>query len=382
MIEIRNKLLYALATTLHFVAWGVVFTFTTRYVAVELKGGVRAMMLFTALNWGFTLFGLLAGTISQRIGEKKTILLGTLCSPPLLLATLIEDPYLLSILISITTLPWVLSWSVVIKVFFSTASGGQGKEYGEYTVGTGLGFFIGSVSTGILYGLGGPRLIFVSTSIMLVAPPFIYYWAYPASIRREKVVDPSIEPVVKKLSKPFMSLLLAVFTRELLYSIAPNKLDSSLELILASVDDWLRYMFYGIVYSGGALISPLVRLIAGRIVDKYGAIRIYVATVAGYVLVYWLFIETYGLTSILVWQIPLYPFLDISFNTLVAQKLKPEQLISGFGATQAFTALGGLFLLPLLIIRDLELRITGLIISFLNTLSILIIATSETREKH
>lgn len=378
MIIMNVKLLYALATTLYSIAWGIMYTFTTRYIAVELGGGVRAIILFTALNWGFTLFGILAGKVANVLGEKKTILLSLLCSPPLLLATLLKEPFILSFVVSTTALPWVLSWSIIVKLFFSQAKNGYGKEYSEYTIGMGFGFFIGSILTGLIYALGGSTLVFIINSTLLVLPPLIYYRFYPSIFKsREENVDPCFKPVIKKMYMPFLSLILAVFTRELLYSIAPSKLNANLELVTANLDDWLKYTVYGVAYSGGALVSPLIRLLAGRIVDKYGSIKTYVATVLGYVAIYWLFTETRGLTPLLVWQIPLYPFLEISFNTLIAQKLDSKQLVSGFGATQAFTAIGGLMLTPLLVFRDMDLRVAGLIITFVNLASVIIITVKR-----
>ncbi|MEM4758913.1 MAG: hypothetical protein QXX10_04495, partial [Desulfurococcaceae archaeon] len=115
-------------------------------------------------------------------------------------------------------------------------------------------------------------------------------------------------------------------------------------------------------------------------VDYFGSIKIYVFTVIGYTTIYWLFVETRGLIPILVWQIPLYPFLDISFNVYVAQNLDSRNLVSGFGATHAFTAIGGLMLTPILITQDINLRVAGFMITLLNTISIILISITKTEK--
>lgn len=374
----KVKPIYAFATTLYSVAWGVLFSFTTRYIAVELNGGIRAIVLFTALNWGFTLFGLLAGKVASILGERRTTLLGSTCSIPVVAASFLKDPFLLSTIVSTTTLPWVLSWSVIVKSFFTQAGGNYGREYSEYTIGIGLGFFIGSILTGLLYAVSGSISVFIACTFLLIIPPLIYYKYYP--IRADlnvKEVDPSIKPVVKKLAGALISLSLIVFSRELLYSIAPSRLDVSIDLVIPGLENWLKYTIYGMIYSGGALISPLVRFFAGRLVDRYGSVKTYVSTVLAYTAIYWLFVETEGLTPILVWQIPLYPFLDTSFNVYVAQNLESEQLVSGFGATQAFTAIGGLMLTPLLLTQEINLRVAGLIVTLINVASIGIMTSSR-----
>ncbi|MEM4433112.1 MAG: MFS transporter [Desulfurococcaceae archaeon] len=377
----RNvKPIYAFATTIYSAAWGVLFSFITRYIAVELSGGVRAIILFTALNWGFTLFGLLAGRIAHIIGEKRVILLGSTCSLPVIVAIFVRNPFILSIIISTTTIPWVFMWSVLVKLFFAMVSENYGQEYSEYTIGMGIGFFIGSTLTGFIYALGGSSTVFIASSILLAIPPIMYYKFYPFNVEFDEEIDPSIKPVVKKLCGPLLSLAIVVFSRELLYSIAPSKLDVSIDSVLPGLDNWLKYTIYGIIYSGGALISPFIRVLVGKTVDYFGSIKIYVFTVIGYTTIYWLFVETRGLIPILVWQIPLYPFLDISFNVYVAQNLDSRNLVSGFGATHAFTAIGGLMLTPILIAQDINLRVAGFMITLLNTISIILISITKTEK--
>lgn len=376
------KLIYIINTTLYMVAWGVFFTFTTKYISIELGGGVNALILFTSLNWFFTLSGFAAGKVAGKFGERNSILLGSLASIPTLTCILIKNPYVVSIIAASTSLPWVLAWSVIVKSFFTQGRGRYGSEYGKYTVGTGLGFFIGSVSTGFLYYIGGATTIFIVCSIMLTASPLIYYIKHQVeSLNSIGEASVSIRRVVVKLRFALISLMFVVFGRELLYSIAPVKLSLNIDQVLPGIPDWLSYTVYGVIYSGGALFSPIARLIAGKLVDKFGSLRIYSLTALSYILLYWFFVKSEGLYPILIWQIPLYPFLDLSFNVYVAEKLPRNELVSGFGATMAFTALGGILLLPLLVLGYVNQDLFGALITVLNIIAIALALLNEKGEK-
>lgn len=374
------RLIYIVNTTLYMMAWGVFFTFITRYVSIELGGGAGALILFTSLNWFFTLSGFAAGVVAKRVGEKKCILLGSLASVPTIMCALTKDPTATAILASSTSLPWVLTWSVVVKSFFTRSNGSYGTEYGKYTVGTGLGFFVGSLLTGSLYYVGGPAFVFATCSAMLAAFPLVYYLKHPVEVPGPGNDDKaSVFNVVRKLRLALISLTFIVFGRELMYSIAPVKLSLNIDLVLPGIPVWLSYTVYGLIYSGGALASPVARLTAGKLIDRYGSLRVYVLTALSYIVMYWSFVKTEGLYPILIWQIPLYPLLDSSFNVYVAERLNRNELVSGFGVAMAFTALGGILLLPVLTLGYVDLDLFGAILTALNAIAIALALINEKR---
>jgi hypothetical protein len=61
---------------------------------------------------------------------------------------------------------------------FSRARNGLGKEYGLFTIGSGVGWMLGSLLSGLLYVIG-ESLVYI-TSALIVSLPFVaFYVLYP-----------------------------------------------------------------------------------------------------------------------------------------------------------------------------------------------------------
>ncbi|MEM1713481.1 MAG: hypothetical protein QXW36_02960, partial [Desulfurococcaceae archaeon] len=246
-------------------------------------------------------------------------------------------------------------------------------------IGSGLGFFLGSIVTGLIIAVLGLSGVYVVVVLTLTVSYLIYYYKYPTFISESRVKNTSIVKITINLLPALISLSLIVFIRELLYSLAPIKLNNSIEALTLHIPKWLEYTIYGLIYSGGALISPVARIIAGKLVDKYGPLSVYISVVLSYTALYWAFGYSSGIIPVILWQIPLYPLLDTSFNVFVAMKLSSEELTSGFGLVYAFTAIGGLMLLPLLLLNELNIVYIGIFVSAAGILSILLILLSAYR---
>lgn len=373
-----EEIAYTIATTLNSMTWGLHLGFATRYLAIELGGGTRAIIVYTVAGWSFMLLALLSGRVSKILGERNALLVGMTCSVPIIAGLFIRDPITLAILLALAGFPFSLSWPIVLKVVFSRAKakGRFGWEYSKFTVGSGIGYSAGSTLTGLIYSVGGAFAVFTLNAILPLIVYSIYFLFYTKVDSTQNNID-NTTCIVRKLIAALLSLSLVIFCREVLYTIAPEKLNSSINLVLPDLPEWARYSIYGLAYSGGSILSPAIRVIAGRLVDKYGAIKVYITTVISYSLIYWSFTKTVGWASILIWQISLYPYLDTSFNVYIAQKLVDKELVVGFGATQTFVAIGGLLLTPLLLLENLNLDIIGLVVTSVCTLSSLLIIFGE-----
>lgn len=377
----RSKLVYAIAATVLNIGWGLHFAFFTRYIAVELRGGLNSMLVFTGLGWFFVLLGVLAGEIANRLGERKAILLGVFQALPILVGIVVKDPIALAALLSVSAFPWVVSWSVVLKVIFAGAGARPGREYSKITLGTGAGYAIGSMISGPVYAMCRAEGVFILNAVLLLAPPLMWYCSYPRELQQHGNMRVNLTSVVKKTLLPLISLTLVVFTRELLYSLAPVKLNTSIEEVLPAVPEWAKYSIYGLVYSGGALISPAARLLAGYLVDTYGPLWVYVYTTMGYLALYWSFTSTSALIPLLLWQIPLYPMLDTAYSVYIAKKLSREELVTGFATAQAFTAIGGMLVLPLLYLGDVDPVVAGVFATLACVFSTTIMLVNSRRDQ-
>ncbi|MEM4717715.1 MAG: MFS transporter [Desulfurococcaceae archaeon] len=366
---------FAFATFINSIAWGLLFSFSTRYIAIELSGGTDAVVIYLGLSWLFTLMGLLSGKVARLIGEKNSVLMGSWATVPILLAIFAKDSFLVAFLLSITAFPWVISWSIVLKILFSaTPHKKAGLEYGKMTIGSGLGYFVGSIIQGFVYNYAGVLGVYALASIMVLSSYFAYYRFYPG-IYQESNTSIQSDPirVTKKILIPLFSVMFSVFIREFLYAVAPSKLNQSIEEFFYIELEWVKYTIYGIIFSGGTLISPFIRVLAGKLVDKYGSFKIFILTVFGYTILFYVFNITHGLAPIILWQIPLFPFLDIASNVYIASRLSNEEMIIGFGVLNSFIAIGGSLIISLSLIGEVDIPSSLIIVSIVSMISIALI---------
>ncbi|MFN3268247.1 MAG: hypothetical protein ACK416_03190, partial [Zestosphaera sp.] len=127
------RLMYSLGAILSSLTWGLYFSFTRRYIGVELGGGLHALMLITGLEWGFTLFAVVTGKLAKSVGDKNLVLLGFTGVVPFLLALSSRDPLILSIILSFSSLSWALSWPSILTTVFSSSGVSPGRAYSYFT---------------------------------------------------------------------------------------------------------------------------------------------------------------------------------------------------------------------------------------------------------
>jgi len=360
--------MYTLALTTSSCGWGVFYTFTTRYIAVELHGGTLSIYVFTGASWFFTLFSLLAETVARILTERKALLLGVLVIIPLILGVQITEPITVALVFASTSIPWAITWPVVLKVVFSRRRRGLGREYGAFTVFSGWGFMAGSLLAGFLYATGGVVLVYAVTALLVSMPFIIYYTYYTPSSSVSKTSISIISPL-KILRYTLTAICIFVLSRELFLTQGPVKINRELETLLPAQGEWVYYVLYGLVYSGGALISPVARVVAGRLVDKYGSRSVLAATFTGYTLLYWSFIKTSGIIPLVLWQIPLFPLYDVAVNTHVAKLLPSPLHIQGFALVTAFTATGGSLVTLLLFLGIEDVNVVGLLVTITSLIS-------------
>jgi len=376
----RARFAYSIAHTINLTGWGLFFAFSTRYIAVELGGGTESVYLFTGANWVFTLLAVFSSPIATLLGEKRAILLGLLIVPLLLASVFSRDPFIVAIVLSTTSFPWAITWPIILKVVFSRSTRSLGREYGVFTMGSGVGFLIGSLITGLLYAVGGLWLVYTVMAV-LIAISYIIYYVYYTSSSEEHSYSLS-SGLIKLLKYILIVLCLVVLSRELLYAHAPIKINSELEALAPGYSEWLYYLLYGVVFSGGTVISPLARILAGKFVDKYGSTRTLILAITGYIALYWSFTKTSGITPLLLWQIPLYSFFDTALNTHIAKLLPRTLHIQGFALATTFMAIGGSLVTLLLVLGLVDVDLTGLVVTSACLASILLVFYEKRALRH
>lgn len=376
----RARLAYSLALIINLCGWGLFFAFSTRYITVELGGGIKSMYLFTGANWLFTLLAIFSNPIALLLGEKKAVLLGLLITPLLIISVFPRDPFIVALVLSATSFPWAITWPIILKTVFSRTTRSLGREYGIFTMGSGVGFLIGSLLTGPLYAVGSVWLVYTIIAVFITISYIIYYEYYTPSIE-EQFHNLNIG-LFKLLKYVLLALCLVVFTRELLYTYAPVKINNELKALTPGYSEWFYYLLYGLIYSGGAIISPLARILAGKLVDKYGSTKTLIPAIISYIILYWSFTKTTGLIPLILWQIPIYPFFDTAINAHIAELLPRSLHIKGFALSTTFTAIGGSLVTLLLLVGIVDVDLAGVVVTSASLISLLLLFYEERRLRH
>ncbi|MCS7099508.1 MAG: MFS transporter [Sulfolobales archaeon] len=369
------RVFYSIAATVNTVTWGIYFSFTRRYIGVELEGGIKSILLITGLEWLYAFSALASSRVTKFISRRSGILLGSLGSIPLLVSIFIRDPTGLAAVLSLTSLTWYLTWPLVMSTVFSGAEGRFGRAYSFFTIGMGFGFSVGSLVMGLLYYAGGASLVFAACSILYTSSYIIFFVFYPNS--REVLGEESGGSAlltVRSLVPAIVAYALLVFCREAYYSVAPVILSGEIAKILPDISERSQYVAFGILYGGlTSFLSVPTRILVGYLVDRYDPRSVLLASFILYVSNYWLFISLGGLATIVIWQLPLYPVADTSINVLLAKSSTRDGRTQALGVGLAFSAIGGLGVLPLTAYPDLDPVSVGVVITSVAALGVAIL---------
>lgn len=370
--------MYSLAAALNTTVWSLYFSFTRLYIGVKLEGGIQAVLLITGLEWGFTLFAVMSGRLTSRVGGRGLVCLGATGFLPFLIAMGVKSPFTLAVILSLSSFTWAISWPSILSAVFSNVRVSPGRAYSYFTVGTGVGFSVGSAFMGPLYALTGPEGVFLVIAIMYLTTYLIFAAFFPRGsdvrVREGGELLSGSRSVLQRLILVLVALSLTILAREILYAVAPSKLSSELEKVITTSSELVKYTAFGVAYGGiTAALSIPARILAGRLTDRYNPLKIFMFTTVAYMFLYWSFVKSEGWISIALWQVSLYPFLDTAVNTYIAKHVPGEIMTSGFGAAITFNAVGGLLILPLLANPNLDMDFLGYAVTAATVLSITLV---------
>jgi len=378
------RYVYPVATILSSTTWGLYFSFTRYYLAVELGGGSQPILLISGLEWFYTLFAPASGGLVKLIGDRGVVALGILGFLPLLTGYLIRDPYHLALTLSLSSISWAISRPAIVSAVLSHSGGAPGRAYGIFTIGSSAGYSLGTVLMGLLRGSIGALEVFAAMAVLHVATYSLYLIFYPAP--RPPVSGSGCEGGTARygaagsflgLSPVLLSISMIVLSRELLYSIAPTKIDSEVERVFGAAGGPARHILFGLFFGGiTSLLSIPARIAAGVLSDRYSPLCILGAVGVAYTAVYWGFAVFEGVVPLLIWQIPLYPFLDVAANTYMAKMAPRGHMTTMLGAVLTFSAIGGLSQLFVLVFIRADPHSLGYIVTLSSSLSILLLAIS------
>lgn len=330
---------------LHSSAWGMYFALTRVYVVTDLGGGYMALLLLAGAEFGLPLTSVLWGRLADRYGRRKFVLAAWTGFIPLAMLGLVNDAYTFVAVAALPSLAWSLGWpSVVSPVITGTSIG---RRYGTFMVGASLGWGLGSSAMGPLYGLGGARAVFTACSVLYFISYAVFYALYPATrTPASTVIKPEAS---RQLYRSLAPLLVAVAMLSLGlewgFNVFAVRLEESLRQLVyrAGWSDEDVRLLYGVFYGGvTTLLGVPARLLAGRVADRYGGLRLLAWTAGCYVLLYLAMNHLHGIWMVMLWQVPLYPFYDTAVYSAASGYAPRDLKASAAGAVMAAQSVGGM----------------------------------------
>lgn len=330
-----------IAATLHAIAWGMYYAFTRIYIVKDLGGGVKALTLLTGLEWFAAFLAIPAGYLADRYGGKWPLYIGALGAIPFLAAPLVTEPTLLSLTLSISSLTWAIAWPTVLSHVLRGED--IGMKYSKFGLGIGLGWGLGSTASGFIY----ERLGVVGTFTLMAV---LYLMAYVAFINRAagvqnfaRVTKEDLLEMVKVLKLFVSAIAISTFAREYIFIYLTAKLNQAVSSI--NFPGLSTHEAFGIIYGvASSMLAIPVRLLAGKLVSKVNPLNLLAVANLVYIAYASTFYFSSDLLIVILWQIPLYPLVDVAMYTSAAL-YSPEKLrSSASGTVITFSSIGAAFI--------------------------------------
>jgi MFS family permease len=233
------------------------------------------------------------------------------------------------------------------QAFLTTSTEKKGERIGFFLIAQSFGWFVGTISSGILYEIIGMVALYrIAASLCIIATLInaIYVSEVPI-INNNEIIKGNFKTLVRKPG------MLRIFFAYLMSMIGMNALSFLFAIILVDELGGL-HIYVGLANATATLIAMLITGYVGKANDRYGPVIIFIASMCGYVLfsLFFALAEDPILATIL-WVIPIYPLSNTASYSLAAiisgeeERGRAMSLINGAqNAGSAFgPIIGGLF---------------------------------------
>ncbi len=362
-----------IAAALHATAWGMYYAFTRIYIVKDLGGGVEALTLLTGLEWFAAFLAIPAGYLADRYGGKWPLYIGALGAIPFLAAPLVTEPTLLSLMLSTSSLAWAIAWPTVLSHVLRGRN--IGVKYSKFGLGIGLGWGLGSTTSGFTY----ERLGVAGTFALMAA---LYLTAYTAFINKvtgvrgfERATKEDLLEMMGVLKLFAIAIAASTFAREYIFVHLTAKLSQAVSSI--NFPGLSTHEAFGVIYGvASSMLAIPVRLLAGKLVSKVNPLSLLALMNLAYIAYASAFYFSSDLLIVILWQIPLYPLIDVAMYTSAALYSPEELRSSASGVVITFSSIGAAFIALLYPALSQQSFLTALCISSiaLLTSSALVIA--------
>ncbi len=327
---------FFLAQLIFWSGYGAYYTFTRRYIE-EVRGQDYAFVsMLTGAEEAPLIAAVILGFLADRMGRRRAVLLGIGESVAVLAMGYTGIEYL-PLLAGVAAFFYAIGYSAFLGAMLSGVRG-SGYRYSIIAAAGSIGWGMGGVLGGLLYGLGA-RVAFTISAFLIGVAYIIAYIHIEAGLEVER--QPRIGEVVRA-SRRALVLVIAIVVGQtalgLFFSAASLKLSSEIE----------DPVLFGIAFSTiTAFLGALVRPIAGKTSDKIGHDRLLLATNIAYILLSYSVAVLYGLTLIIAWILPVFPFRDVSISLSISTRLPSHLQATAAGIISFSTSISGLMIISI-----------------------------------
>ncbi len=298
---------YMLLTSMVF---GAYLVMARDLVKSELGYDFRFMTLLVAAENAPMLFSVLAGGLGDVLGRRHVLLVGALASVPLYMMG-VSSLKVLPLLAAMYVTLWTVSSPSVTGAFLD-ATESSGIQYSLYAMFGSIGWGSGGLIAGFLKMVCGTYSVFVFASIAMVAASLAAYLTYPEHAVSSKATIPHVFRGIKAVLPSFAVVTGVMVAITLFY----GNYSLRLREIAGSTQA------FALVYTAlPAAVGAFVRPLAGHLSDRFSPKTMLAITIIGYIALFPLMTASWGLAAVLLWLVPLYPFMDQGSMMLISRRL-------------------------------------------------------------
>jgi len=333
-------ILLQIATALHGFAWGVYFAYTRRLFSETYGAGYLALL--TGLEWAAALLSVFFGYLRDRYRGSWPLYVGASGAAPFVALAVVDEPVELALLLSLSNAAWSAAWPAIVSGA-ADKYGSSASVYARWSIGLGIGWGLGSAASGFVASAWGVQGVVLS----MVAPYVAAYCLFIYELRDIDRVGSSNSISLSSLASLLRSMYLfsaavvvSVFSRELIYVYATKKFSDEVTKLFGDSADEL----FGLLYAVGVVVSAPSRVVAGKLADRVSPGTLLISVLAAYALFGVGMHVSSGWSTIILWQLPLFPFMDVSLTGFTLKIVPSELRGSSIGIVTALSSLGGLML--------------------------------------
>ncbi len=279
-----------------------------------------------------SMISVLMGGLSDIIGRRRLVLLGLPGVPALALMYLTGIKYL-PILAGVYVTFWTLAIPAVTGTLLDMTRS-SGRHYSIYAMFGSAGWGLSGVVAGYMASRLGDRAVFALASTLLATALILAYIKHPGGGGGVSLKD--VLRGAKAVSLPLMAASLTLAATELFYGAFSLKLRG----IAGSSQ------LFGILYATvPAVTGVIARPVAGVVVDRLRPLKSFLCVLAAYSLLLPGMALLNGVPAVILWAVPVWPFMDQSTVMLISKSLPRSLQGLAIGVVNTAYSIGGVAVL-------------------------------------